>query len=58
VIKRVEVDEKTIMLLAAEAQVDRRTAKRALIEGIEAVRGWVVKERLRTAAKKIGLNLV
>lgn len=52
-----QADEKTIALLAAEAQVDPRTARRALAEGVGAVRGRFVKDRLRQAAAKLKIKL-
>jgi hypothetical protein len=42
---------KQIRELAAEANVDERTAKKALTEGVETIRTRDVKERLRAAMK-------
>lgn len=52
-----QVGEQKLALLAAEAQVDKRTARRALREGIEAIKGSFVQERLRAAAKKVGIEI-
>lgn len=38
-----------VVALAAAAKVDPRTAKRALVDGVEGIRGEVVRERLRAA---------
>jgi hypothetical protein len=43
-------------LLAAHADVDRRSAARALREGAEAVRGRA-GERIAEAATKLGIDL-
>jgi len=55
--KAVEVDPQTVARLAAEAQVDRRTAKKALTDGVDAVRGEFMRGRLRVAAQTLGLKL-
>jgi len=51
------MDEKTVALLAAEAQVDKRTAKKAVDNGVDSIKGGFVRDRLRAAAKKLGVRL-
>jgi hypothetical protein len=38
-----------VVALAAAANVDPRTAKKALVDGVDAIKGEVVRERLRAA---------
>ena len=54
---RQPLDTATIAKLAAEAQVDRRTVQRAVEHGIDALRNGYGKDRLRVAAKKLGVRL-
>lgn len=51
------LDRKTILNFAAEAEVDERTIKRALAEGVGAIKGTAAKERIRKAAKKLGIKV-
>lgn len=43
--------EQEVIALAARAQVALRTARRAIVEGVDAIKGEVVRERLRAAMK-------
>jgi hypothetical protein len=52
-----KVDRTAILLLAAEAQLDPRTVKHAIEKGISSLRAAVDRERLRAAAKKLGVAL-
>ena len=54
---RQPLDTATIAKLAAEAQVDRRTVQRAIEHGLDALRNGYGKDRLRVAAKKLGVRL-
>lgn len=51
------LDEKTIRLLAAHAELDPRTVKRALEDGIDSLRIARDRDRLRAAAKKLEITL-
>lgn len=51
------VDKQTVAKLAAEAQVDKRTAQKAVDNGVDSVKGDFVRDRLRKAAKKLGVSL-
>ena len=42
-----------IYALAGKAGVDPRTAKKALVEGVDAIRGEGVRDRLTQAMKEI-----
>jgi hypothetical protein len=44
--------EQEVIALAARAQVALRTARRAIVEGVDAIRGEVVRARLRAAMEK------
>lgn len=46
-----------ILRLAAEAQLDPRTVKRAIENGIESLKAEVDRNRLREAAKQLGLKI-
>lgn len=46
-----EPSEKEVLELAAKAQVDPRTARKALTKGVEALRNRFLKERVREAMK-------
>jgi hypothetical protein len=48
------LDRPTIMRIALEAQVDPRTAKRAIDEGIDAIHSHQARARLREALTKLG----
>lgn len=52
-----EVDRKTLLLFAAEAEIDVRTAKRVLLEGVDTLRASADRARARAAAVKLGLVL-
>jgi hypothetical protein len=41
-----------ILDLAARAQVDPRTARKAMVEGVESVKGYSARERLVAAMKR------
>lgn len=45
------------LILAAEAKVDPRTARRALETGLQAVRPGLMRERVSGSARKLGLTL-
>jgi hypothetical protein len=51
------LDRKTILTLAAEAEVNERTIRRAEREGVGVIKGEAAKERIRKAAKKLGVKL-
>jgi len=51
------IDRADILRLAAEAQLDVRTVKRAVDRGVDSLRAAVDRERLRQAAEKLGLQL-
>lgn len=51
------LDRKTILTLAAEAEVDERTVRKAEREGIDAIKGVASRERIRKAAKRLGVKL-
>jgi hypothetical protein len=51
------IDKTDILRLAAEAQIDPRTVKRALDNGIDSLRAEVDRQRLRDAAKRLGLSV-
>lgn len=46
-----------ILRLAAEAELDPRTVKRAVDRGIDTLRAEVDRSRIRAAADKLGLVL-
>lgn len=46
-----------ILRLAAEAQLDPRTVKRAVERGVEKMQAAVDKERLRAAAAKLKVKV-
>jgi len=52
-----ELDDKTIKLLAAHAELDPRTVRRAVEEGVDAIRAAADRERLREAAKILKVKL-
>lgn len=52
-----EITRSDILRLAAEAQLDPRTVKRAIERGVEAMQGAVDKERIRAAAAKLKIKL-
>jgi hypothetical protein len=54
---RKPTDKADVLRLAAEAQIDPRTVKRAIRDGIDTLRAEVDRERLRDAAKKLGLSV-
>lgn len=56
-LKNVEITRADIYRLAAEAQLDPRTVKRALERGIDSMQAAVDKERLRAAATKLKLKV-
>lgn len=51
-----DLDRPTIMRLALEAQLDPRTVRRALEQGIDALQSDHAKARLRIALKKLKLE--
>ena len=51
------IDRADILRLAAEAQLDPRTVKRAVEHGISSVRAEFARERLRIAAEKLSVAL-
>jgi hypothetical protein len=46
-----------ILRLAAEAELDPRTVKRAVDRGVDTLRAEVDRDRIRAAAEKLGLAL-
>lgn len=52
-----ELDEKTIKLLAAHAELDPRTVRRAMREGVDALRAERDRDQLREAAKTLKVKL-
>lgn len=54
-LKRSPIDRTAILRLAAEAQIDPRTVKRAVENGVASLRAEVDRQRLREAAKRLGL---
>jgi hypothetical protein len=57
-VKKRAPTQREIIALAAAANVDPRTAKRALVHGVEAIRGEEVRARLRAAMKTYGLERI
>ena len=53
----VSVDRLTIMRIALEAQLDPRTVKRAIENGIDSLQSDHSKARLREALKKLKVKL-
>ena len=49
----VAIDRPTIMRIALEAQLDERTVKRALEDGVDCLQSAHSKARLRAALKKL-----
>jgi hypothetical protein len=43
--------------LAADAGIDVRTARRALREGVDALKGLVLRQRVRVSAERLGLSV-
>lgn len=52
-----EFTRKDILKLAAEAELDPRTVKRALERGIDTMQAAVDKERIRAAATKLKITI-
>lgn len=52
-----DIDRKTLLLFAAEAEIDVRTAKRVLTDGVDTLRASADRARARAAAIKLGLVL-
>jgi hypothetical protein len=52
-----EFDDKTIKLLAAHAELDPRTVRRAMEHGVDAIRAAADRDRLREAAKQLKVKL-
>lgn len=55
---RKEIDRSVILKLAAEAQLDVRTVRRAFEKGIDALKAEASRSRLREAAKKLGIKIM
>jgi hypothetical protein len=51
------IDTQTIARLAVEAQLDPRTVKRAINNGVGSLKSGFDRERLIAAAKKLGVKL-
>ena len=51
------LDRPTLLRLAGEAELDPRTVKRAVEHGLASLHGEAARNRLRTAAKKLGVKL-
>ena len=54
---RNETERADILRLAAETGLDVRTVRRAADRGVESLRAEVDRDRLREAAKKLGVKL-
>jgi hypothetical protein len=54
---RQAVDTQSIARLAAEAQLDPRTVRRAMENGIDSLRSGFDRERLQAAAKKLRIEI-
>jgi len=52
-----EITRGDVLRLAAEAQIDPRTVKRAVERGVECMRATVDKDRLRAAAAKLKIKV-
>jgi len=52
-----EITRSDILRLAAEAELDPRTVKRAVDRGIDTLRAEVDRTRIRAAAERLGLVL-
>ena len=52
-----QVTRADILRLAAEAQLDPRTVKRAVERGVEKLQAAVDKDRLRAAATKLKVRI-
>ena len=52
-----DINRFDILRLAAEAQLDPRTVKRAIERGVGGMQAEHDRERLRTAATKLGFKL-
>jgi hypothetical protein len=52
-----ELDDQTVMLLAAYAKLDPRTVRRASRDGVDKMRAAKDRENLREAAKKLKVKL-
>lgn len=52
-----EITRTDILRLAAEAELDPRTVKRAVDRGVDTLRAEVDRTRIRAAAEKLGLQL-
>jgi len=52
-----EISRGDVLRLAAEAQLDPRTVKRAIERGIESLQAAVDKDRLRAAAAKLRIKV-
>lgn len=50
-------DRPTIMRIALEAQLDPRTVKRAIEHGVDSLQSDFAKVRLRSALKKLKIEL-
>jgi hypothetical protein len=54
---RSQIDRAGILRLAADSQLDPRTVKRAVEHGIDSLKAEVDRNRLREAAKRLGLTI-
>ena len=52
-----QVDRRKILELAGAAEVDPRTARKALDEGVGSIRGEAVRERINRCAKDLGIKV-
>lgn len=52
----VSAPPRDVFRLAAEASIDPRTAKKALTDGLGAIRGELVRERIRRAMAVLGMT--
>jgi hypothetical protein len=52
-----EITRGDVLRLAAEAQLDPRTVKRAIERGVESLQAAVDKDRLRAAAAKLKIKI-
>lgn len=51
------MDRKTVLLLAAEAELDVRTVAKACEHGVSSLRSEVDRARLREAARRLKVKL-
>jgi hypothetical protein len=55
--KKPTINNSDILRLAAESQLDPRTVKKAVDNGVDSLRAQVDRQRLREAAKRLGMSV-